>query len=139
MGVFVSCVLFSPVPPECSGQLTCPCTSGVTDGSTFITEALWVSPELLPGSSLPSLPALQTGGGALPGSSLAEMGMSEGLKERAGPSHSVVQGERQEGPGWLASVCPLPALQRVAYKQSRAVLKVTSGLISPGSLAERVA
>lgn len=63
------------------------------------------------------------------------MGVSEGLKERAGPSHFVVQGERQEGPGWLASLCPLPALQRVAYKQSRAVLKVTSGLISPGSLA----
>ena len=50
-------------------------------------------------SSLPSLPALQTKEGALPGSSLAEMGVSEGLKEGAGPSHSVVQGERQEGPG----------------------------------------
>ena len=64
----------------------------------------------------------------MPGSSLAEMGVSEGLKERAGPSHSVVQGERQEGPGWLASLCPLPALQRVAYKQSRAVLKVNIGV-----------
>lgn len=46
------------------------------------------------------------------------MGVSEGLKERAGPSHSVVLGERQEGPGWMASLCPLPALQHVAYKQS---------------------
>ena len=48
VGVFASCVLFSPAPPECSAELTCPCTSGVMDGSAFVMEALWVSPELLP-------------------------------------------------------------------------------------------
>ena len=109
-----SLICFPQCRPRCRRELACPCISGVTARSTFVTEAPWVSPVLL-------VPISHHSGHCRPEKepflvqALQRWEQSKGLKERAGPLHSVAQGQSAGRPS-LAGI-PMPPSHSAACQQ----------------------